>query len=268
MAISQKTVNHPPLCPAIFTFHSKTALPKHEEQENILSNEIKLEKLAEMGMEYIYSPDFNSVRHYTAIDFIEKVLVAILNAKIVVCGFDFRLGKDAGADAEKLKVLCKGYGIDVIIIPPFSLDGKIVHSTAIKQMIKTGDIVGANKLLGFEFCIDAEVIKGRQLGRQLNSPTINQIIPDSTIIPRFGVYKSKTIIDGKEYISVTNIGVKPTVTDSKVVLMETHILDFDDDLYGRVLRVCLLKFVRDEHLFSGIEQLKEQIHSDILACRE
>ena len=111
---------------------------------------MKLEKLEQAGIEYIYSPDFESVKHYTAQDFIEKVLVRIMNAKVVVCGFDFRLGAGAGCDANGLKELCRGYGIEVVIIPPFSLDGCIVHSTAIKQLIKSGEIARANKRIALE----------------------------------------------------------------------------------------------------------------------
>lgn len=261
-AVIKETFCHSGLKPAIFTFHSETALPKRENMDNILSNEIKIEKLSEMGLEYIYSPDFNSVRHYSAVEFIENILIRILNTKVLVCGFDFRLGNGAGTNAQELKTLCAGYEIKVVVIPPFSCDGKIVHSTGIKQLIKFGEIHKANKLLGYDFCIDAKVIKGSMLGRQLDSPTINQLIPQHTIIPCFGVYKSVTVINGKEYPSITNLGVKPTVSSEKKPIMETNILNVNEDLYGQTLRVRLQYYLREEKKFDSIDSLKKQIQLD------
>ena len=98
-----------------------------------------------------------------------------------------------GSDAEELKCICREYGINVVIIPPFSLDGCVVHSTAIKNLIKSGEIAKANKLLGYDFSIEGRVIEGNRIGRTIGSPTINQRFPENIVMPRFGVYKSVTI---------------------------------------------------------------------------
>lgn len=267
MKVVEETFKHF-LAPAMFTFHSDTALPKRQNPENLLTNDMKLEKLAEAGVQYVYSPDFESVRSYTAEDFITRVLIKIMNAEIVVCGFDFRLGAGAGSDAEELKKLCAAHGIEVIIIPPFSLDGCVVHSTAIKNLIKSGEVEKANKLLGYDFSIEAKVVEGNRLGRRINSPTINQIYPENIVMPRFGVYKSLTHIGGRSLLSVTNIGVKPTVDYKEKPLAETHILGFDGDLYGQDIRVSLLKFIRPEKKFDGIEELARQLEADKLAAQE
>ena len=247
---------------AMFTFHSDTALPKREKIENLLSNEMKLESLAKTGLDYVYSPDFDTVRDYTAEDFIVRVLAKIMNAKTVICGFDFRLGAGGGCDAEQFKLLCGKHGIDTVIIPPFSLDGQIVHSTAIKNLIKSGEVEKANRLLGYEFCYEGEVIYGNRLGRKIGFPTINQLFPENIVMPRFGVYKSTVEIDGRLFPSVTNIGVKPTVAYKDKPLSETHINDFDGDLYGRTLRIRLIRFIRPERKFDDLNGLKEQLSKD------
>lgn len=262
MTVVEETLKYSGLAPAVFTFHSDTALPKRERVENLLSNDMKLEKLAAAGIEFIYQPDFESVKHYTAVDFIEKVLLAKMNAKVVVCGFDFRLGAGGGSDANALKEICKSYGIEVVIKPAFSLDNMVVHSTAIKNLIKQGNIKQANRLLGYDFSIEAIVVDGNHLGRTINSPTINQIYPENIILPLFGVYKSITYVDDKPMVSVTNIGVKPTIEKNSVPLAETHILDYEGDLYGRRVRVSLISFIRREQKFSGVEELKNQLDRD------
>lgn len=268
MKVVEETFRHEGLKAAMFTFHSDTALPKREKVENLLSNDMKLERLADAGVEYIYSPDFESVMNYTARDFVEKILIKIMNARLVVCGFDFRLGTGGGSDAVQLRELCAQYGIEVVIIPPFSLGGCVVHSTAIKNLIRSGDIEKANKLLGYDFSIEGTVIEGSRLGRTINSPTINQLYPENIIMPKFGVYKSITETDGKRLLSVTNIGVKPTVNYDKMPLAETHILDYNGDLYGRCVRVSLLRFIRTEQKFDGIESLKQQLEKDKQTARE
>jgi len=267
MKVVEETFNYS-YASAMFTFHSDTALPKRAKIENLLTNKMKLEKLSEVGVQYVYSPNFESVKGYTAEDFISRILVDIMNAKVVVCGFDFRLGAGGGCDASQLKKICLKYGIDVVVIPPFSLDGCIVHSTAIKNLIKNGEIVKANKLLGYNFGIEGTVIEGNKLGRTINCPTINQYYPDNIVVPKYGVYKSITTIDGAYIPSVTDIGVKPTVEYNDRPLAETHILNFDGNLYGREIRVFLLEFMRPERKFASVEELKRQLELDKLAAQQ
>ena len=231
MKVVEECFEHEGLCPAMFTFHSDEILPKRQRAENLLTNDMKLERLEKSGLKYIYSPAFDSVKSYTARDFIEKAL-------------------------------CAGYGIEVVIIPPFSLDGMVVHSTAIKNYIKSGELAKANRLLGYDFSFEGEVIYGNQLGRTLDCPTINQIYPANLVMPKFGAYKSVAEVDGKLLPSLTNIGVKPTVGGVDAPLAETHILGYDGDLYGRVLRVSLRDFMREEQRFDSIEQLRQRLSQD------
>ena len=150
---------------------------------------------------------------------------------------------------------------------PFCLDGCVVHSTAIKNLIKSGEIARANKLLGYNFSIEGKVIEGNRIGRTIGSPTINQLFPDNIVMPKFGVYKSVTYLDGRTMPSVTNVGVKPTVGYKDSPLAETHIMDYDGDLYGRTLRVSLLDFIRPERRFESVDELKNQLDRDKMTAK-
>ena len=141
------------------------------------------------------------------------------------------------------------------------LFGEKVSATKIRQLISKGEMEKANAMLGTAFCYDFTVEKDRQLGRTLGFPTINQHFPEDFIVPKFGVYASKTQVDGKWYASVTNIGVKPTV-GSENFGSETHIIGYDGNLYGRKIEVCLLKFLRDEKKFSSLQELTVAVKGD------
>lgn len=219
------------------------------------------EALEALGLDAACCLDFDSVRDLSPEAFLTGVLRDKLHVKAVFCGFNFRFGKGASADAEKMRALCVALGIRTRVVPPTTAEGSPVSSTRIRALVTVGDIAGANRLLGRSFEIVGEVIHGQQLGRQLGTPTINQKIPDGLVVPRFGVYASSVRLDGKSYPAVTNIGVRPTV-DGKSVLCETYIPGYDGDLYGRKLGVSLAAFLRGEEKFSGIDELGRRIRHD------
>lgn len=259
--VINEVLRHKELSPAVFTFHSDTDLPKRDFVENLLTNEMKQEKLSAYGIEYIYSPQFSIVKDMTAKEFVRQVLCEIMNAALVVCGFDFKFGSD-GKNAMALQKICAEYGIRVKIIPPYCIDGIAVHSSAVKELLRRGDIVLANKLLGYPFTIRGEVIEGNRIGRTIDSPTINQLYPKNIVMVKWGVYKSVTEVEGRLLPSVTNVGMKPTVNYKSAPLAETHILGFDGNLYGEIMNVSLLDFIRSERKFSDINSLKAQLDRD------
>ncbi len=176
------------ISPAVFTFETDTITSKgHGGVDVILSHELKFELLEKLGVEYIYSPDFLNFKELTAVQFVQLVLRDKLNAKYVICGDDFRFGRGASCGRKELEVLCREYDIEVIVIPPTVIDGEIVSSTRIRQFIKEGNITAANRLLGYNFQMKLRVVRGNELGRTLNFPTINQYLPKRQVIPRFGV---------------------------------------------------------------------------------
>ena len=227
----------------------------------LTSEEHKKERLQEMGFEVV---DFNfrEGMNYEPEEFIEKILVEKLGAKAVSCGFNYHYGKGGKGNAETMKQELGKRNIEFFSIEPVFLGDEVVSSTAIRKFIQQGEIEKANAMLGEYFSYDFEVKKGDGLGKTWGFPTINQGFPEDFIVPKYGVYMSQTKIDGKEYLSVTNVGVRPTVAEDSM-RSETCILDFSGDLYGRKIQVQLVKFIREEKKFPNVDALKEAIGNDI-----
>lgn len=250
------------LTPCVFTFTAGRDRPRSKrESPGILSEAYKLECLERLGVEAVYMPPFDTFKELDAEAFVRDVLHGALHAACVCCGEDFRFSKGAAAGTAELRTLCARYGVQVRIVPPVLDGGKPVSSTRIRALIRDGDVIAANRLLGRPFCYDFEVVKGRQLGRTMNFPTINQYFPDGFVIPRYGVYAAFARVDGVLRKAVTNIGVKPTVGSDRP-LSETFIFDYSGDLYGKRIRVYLMELLRGEKKFAGIEELKRHIAAD------
>ena len=249
--------------PAVFTFNCDTTLPKFKSPEDIISFENKCELLEKIGVEYMYAPDFAEVCSLAAEDFVKEILVKKLNTGFACCGKNFRFGLGGQGTPEALKSIGKKYDISVEIVEDVCLDGELISSTHIRELIRNGNIEEANRLLGYELWFRLPVVRGNGLARTMNYPTINQIIPATNIIPKFGVYKSFVEVDGHQYRGITNIGIRPTVVNAGGTVMETHILNFSGDLYDKNISISLCSFLRPEKKFAGLEELKEQITIDI-----
>lgn len=215
------------------------------------------------GVERVYAADFSSLADMSPEDFVRDVLLGICHARVAVCGFNFRFGKNASAGAQELEALMRAYGGSTLVIPPLELDGMTVSSTAIRRALEDGDVSLANKMLGRPFSIDFPVIHGKMLGRTIGVPTINQAFLPSFIVPRHGVYACLCTIDGMVHRAVTNVGVRPTVENGSTVNCESHILCFDGWLYGRRIRVGFLHYLRPEIRFDGTDALVERVKQDI-----
>lgn len=205
---------------------------------------------------------FSRIKDFSPKEFVEKVLVSELDARIVVCGFNYRFGNKAKGDAKLLEEICIEKGIKCVIINEVVKDGMPVSSTAIRSAVECGDIEKANAMLGRSFGYCTEVINGDKRGRTWGFPTINQKLPEGFVVPKFGVYESIVTVEGQRYLGVTNIGLRPTVGTEKV-LSETHILSFDGVLYGKKVDVRLIRFIRSEQKFSSFDELILQIESDV-----
>lgn len=250
----------------VFTFNNATMLPKFNTRENIISYEMKLELLEKIGVDYVFAPDFATEKDLTAEEFVVQVLKSTLNARFVACGYDFHFAKGGSADSADLKQICEKHGIEVCVVPAVSVDGKIVSSTDIRELIRSGNVKKANELLGYELTYILKVVHGKRIGRTLGFPTINQFIPQGNIVPRFGVYKSWTQVGAVNYPSVTNIGVKPTIEadegEIRLPNMETHIIGYEGDLYDLSARVVLREYLRGEQKFANLDELKAQLELD------
>ncbi|MCH5203527.1 MAG: riboflavin biosynthesis protein RibF [Oscillospiraceae bacterium] len=261
--VINKTLSQKGLMPAVFTFNCDTTLPKFTKQEDIISFENKREMLEKMGVEYLYAPDYADVSELSYERFVSEVLVKKLNVGFACCGESFRFGKGGEGTPKRLSEMAEKYGFSAYIAEDICLDGEPVSSTRIREFIREGKIEEANRLLGYELRFKLPVVYGNRIGRKLSFPTINQIIPDTNIVPRFGAYKSFVQVDGKNLRGVTNIGIRPTVGKTSGVVMETHIINFSGDLYGREIAVSLCGFLRGEKKFADLSELKEQIAKDI-----
>lgn len=253
----------------LFTFKTETVTTKGRGFiEMLLSDNLKKERFDKLGVDYIYSPAFVEMKNMTSAQFVEQVLYKKLNAKVVVCGEDFRFGKGAKGDAEKLKLLCEKYHIKTVIVKQAKYEGRKISSSDIRDCIRRGEIKRANEMLGYNYYYKLPVLHGNEIGRTLDFPTINQEITKGYILPLFGVYITRTKIDGKWHNSISNIGVKPTVEERSAPLIETNILDFEGDIYGQVVEVELICFLRPERKFESVDELKRQVKSDINKTRE
>lgn len=248
------------LAPAVFTFRSESVKFKHGKPfEYIYTNNQKLHHFEKMGVEYVFSPDFDDIKNMTGEEFARDILVKCMNAGVVVCGDNFRFGKNASCGIEELEIFGLKYGFSVEVV---KLRKNDFSSEKFRIMLKNGELSKENLYIFY-----GKVVHGNQIGRTINFPTINQGYSNGQLVPKYGVYFTKTIIDGISYNSITNVGVKPTIVGERLPLAETHILDFSGDLYGRDIEVEFCKFIRLEMKFSSVDALKNQISRDIAEVR-
>ncbi len=216
--------------------------------------------IKETGVKELHYLDFSKIKDISAVDFFDYIKEKY-NPKMIVCGFNYTFGKNCSGDISLLKELCDKNGITLKIVEKICAFGQVVSSSHIRELLKNGDPETAAKLMGHPFSVSGKVLHGDKRGRQMDFPTVNQLLNEKTALLKFGVYMSKMIIDNKEYYGMTNIGKRPTFPSDNP-LCETHLFDFSGDLYGRNLRLYLLKFIREEQKFSGLSDLKNALEKD------
>lgn len=213
------------------------------------------------GIERTYCIHFNEhTMHMPWREFLDGVC-AEYNAVGFVVGYDFRFGDRGEGDGEKLASYCAARGLGCDIIPAVTLDGEIVSSTRIRALVAAGEMERTAALLGHPHLLTDNVRSGLRLGRRLASPTINMRFEPGVLIPRRGVYATRVVLPDGEHPAVTNIGTRPTVGGENVTV-ESNILHFTGDLYGKRVCVELAHFLRDERKFDSVEALGEQIRRD------
>lgn len=227
----------------------------------------KLKIFRDCGINYAIILPFNQkTADVKAESFIEQILVQALNVKHLSVGYDFTFGKNREGNFELLNAASKKFNFELNQISAASKSGQIYSSSLIRRFISEGKITQANQFLGHHFTICGMVNEGRKLGRTIGFPTANLEIKPHIIKPKFGVYKTITSIPTlqKKFPSITNFGVKPTIGGGSSPLLETHIPNFDQNLYGKKIEVEFLDFIREEKKFESLESLKEQIKQDLL----
>lgn len=200
-------------------------------------------------------------------DFVRDILVEKMNVGYIVVGADFRFGYKRRGDTVLLSELAGKYGYHFDVISKEQYQDRDISSSFIREMLSLGNVELAGTLLGYPFFISGEVVSGKQLGRIMGIPTANQIPDAEKILPPNGVYASRVLVEGKLYYGMTNIGVRPTVENTNQRNVETFLLDYQGDLYGKKLTVQLLHYERSEQKFDSVEDLKEQLYRDLAATK-
>lgn len=194
-------------------------------------------------------------------EFVDRILIKELDAAFVTAGFNYRFGKGAAGDAALLSALCKERGIACHILEPMEFDGAPISSTRMRRLLEAGEMEAFNAMSLAPYTISGEVQKGKQLGKTLGFPTLNLEIGSELLLPKKGVYISRTEIDGKGYPGVTNLGQNPTVEEARP-RAETYLFGFYKEAYGKTAEVQLLAFLRPEQKFEDISALCTQMQKD------
>lgn len=215
-----------------------------------------------LGIDVMAEYLFEDIKEMSAEQFITEILLKRLQARVVVVGEDFRFGKNRTGDVSLLKNLEETYGYRTVCIPKVEEAKQRISSTGIRDLLAKGAVEEANKLLGRPYAVFGEVLHGKKLGRTLGFPTMNLIPTMEKLLPAYGVYVTRTMVGGRLFDGITNIGRRPTVDSDERVSVETHLFDYEGDLYGKQVEVRFLHFLRPEKKFSDVEQLKAAMHED------
>lgn len=253
---------------AVFTFDiPPKKLTENQNYRLLTTNEEKRVLFEERGVDYLLQCPFTpEIMHMEPEDFVEW-LVRSLHVRSIVVGTDFHFGHNRRGDHVLLEQLSGQLGYELVVVDKLQYWGRDISSSYVREEILKGNLEIANELLGYPFFVQSEVIHGRQLGRTLGIPTINMELPAEKLLPPKGVYVTRLMIDGNFCTGVTNVGQKPTVNNTNKVSVETHILDYEGDLYGHTLCVSFLAYLRPEQKFASVEELKAQMERDIAAAR-
>lgn len=215
------------------------------------------------GLDYLIECPFKKeIMMMQPVDFIEW-MVNSLNVKYFIVGEDFKFGYKRQGDFRTLKEYSKKYNYDVLVIKKIKDNQRDISSTYIREEILAGNIEKANALLGYEFFVKSKIVQGNKIGRTIGIPTINMILPENKILPPNGVYITAVNVDDKWYRGVTNVGKKPTISDNNPIGIETYIIDFCQDVYGKEVYISFLSHIREERKFASIDELKQQMTADI-----
>lgn len=234
----------------------------------ITTSKEKIELFRKTQLDYLFVIEFNDyIANLIPSTFMNDILISLFKVSYMVFGYDNHFGKNREGTFKYITENFKDIKAELIIAS--KKDRITISSTRIKEEIVNGYIINANKLLGHPYNINGKVVKGMQLGRKLGFPTANITYDNNEkILPKNGVYYTVTIIKEKKYISITNIGIKPSVQESNCISIETHILDFNQSIYGQNITIVFIDRIRNEIKFNHINDLIDQITKDVSTVRK
>ena len=250
--------------------HPRFVLKKDAEPIGLLNTlEEKIHLLDSYKIDHLLILNFNEeFAKLTADAFIENILIKNIGTRFLVLGYDHRFGNNREGGIDYLNANKDRFGIESIEIPKQEIESLAISSTLIRQALLKGDSHLANQNLGYPYLLRGFVIEGNKLGRTIGFPTANIFIEDQDkLIPKNGVYAVYAYIEGERYKGMLNIGVRPTINNDKRRTIEVHIFDFNEDIYGKTVRLELITYIRDEVKFNGIDALIEQLKKDEIKSR-
>lgn len=231
--------------------------------KHIITNEEKVKIFENLGVDIVFMIPFDEyMTKISATDFVKTILHEKLKCKMVIVGHDFTFARNKEGNASLLESLGKNYNMKVKVIEPIKIKGRRVSSSYIRNLINDGNVSEIKDFLGRNYFLEGEVIHARKIGRTIGFPTANLKAEDKLIIPKNGIYAVKVYIENKVYYGATNIGYNPTV-NGKVLSIETNIIDFDEEIYGEIIKVEFLDRIRDEKKFNSLDELKSQLSKDV-----
>ncbi|MDR1018334.1 MAG: bifunctional riboflavin kinase/FAD synthetase [Lachnospiraceae bacterium] len=212
---------------------------------------------------YIDQKFTDDIMNIEAEDFIENIIYKQFKGVFVIVGTDFRFGKGNRGDIHMLSYYQEKYGYTLVVVPKIRYEDKVISSTLIRNVLSGGNLAMANALLGREYSISGRIQEGKKIGRTLGFPTCNIKPVPCKILPPEGVYTGKAVVLGKEYLAVTNIGKNPTIDDNLSLVIESYLINFDEDVYGEEIEIYLHSFLRNEKKFKSKEELSKQMKVDV-----
>ena len=249
-----------------FDRHPLEIIDSSLEPKRLMTLEEKTAYLERMGIDCLFIIHFDrEFMNKTDIEFMDMI-TDTLNMKKMKVGFNYHFGRKGMGNAGTLRKMAEERGFELRVADAFTIDGITVSSTAIREFITKGDIALANRFLGHPYSFEGRVKEGKKLGRRIGIPTVNLEIDPRKVLPKRGVYVSRVIIGEETFYGISNVGKNPTFNEH--IKVETHVFDFDRDVYGEYIRVELLDFEREERVFESIDELISTINKSIEFGRE
>lgn len=252
----------------ILTFepHPRLVIQPHVDFKILQTTPEKLEHFERLGVKNVVLIPFDiALSELTAEEFLHQI-ISQLHPKAVVIGYDHKFGKNRKGSMETFVQLNQSHNlsIDIQSLEEISLDDSKISSTAIRQHILHRNITQANQILGYPYTIHGKVIEGKKLGRTIGFPTANiQVDNLHKLMPPLGIYHTEISVQNQIYLAATSISTNPTISDSKEIHIESHILDFDRDIYNEGVKLSFIQYLRDEMKFDSLDELKLAIGEDI-----
>lgn len=252
----------------VFTFDTSAASFFGGETKELSTREEKRAVFRDMGIDVLIEFPLNRDTAATQpLDFLSRYLAGQMRTAYLCAGPDVSFGKGGAGDYALLARYAEHFGYQVELIEKVRVKGEEVSSTRVREAVRAGRMQDVALMLGAPYSVGGRVVHGRALGRKLGMPTAN-LLPDvSKLLPPNGVYYSRTLLNGKPYRGITNVGFKPTVSEERVVGVETYLYDFEGEIYDREMTVELLAFRRPERIFDSVEALRRQIEEDVESGR-